>query len=57
MVLNYNIRLDSEEIFFIVLLGGGTLWYLIKLLSYIKYIILEFTPSTFFFIPPSPFLE
>jgi hypothetical protein len=39
---------------FIVVLGGDTLWLLLKLLQWIKYIILEFTPSTVFLYPPSP---
>jgi hypothetical protein len=33
------------DFFFIVMLGGGTLWYLQKLFQYFKYIMLEFTPS------------
>jgi hypothetical protein len=37
---------------FIVVLGGGTLWHLQRLLPCIKYVILEFTPSTSHFYPP-----
>jgi hypothetical protein len=40
--------------FFIIVLGGGTSWYLHKFLQYIKYIILEFPPPSFSFIPSSP---
>jgi hypothetical protein len=41
---------------FIVVLDGDTLWHLPKFLQYIKYIILEFTPSTILLYSP-PFLE
>jgi hypothetical protein len=40
--------------FFIVTLGGGTLWPLQKILQCIKYIILEFTPSTSLLFPLTP---
>jgi hypothetical protein len=40
--------------FFIAVLGGGALW----LLQFIKYIILEFPPSTILlYLPLLPFLE
>jgi hypothetical protein len=46
---------DGEYFFFffpsIVVLGGGTLWHLHRFLQRIKYIILEFTPSTGVFWP------
>jgi hypothetical protein len=46
-----------QPIFFIVVLGGSTLWHLQKFLRCSKYIILEFTPPPLSFIPPSPILE
>jgi hypothetical protein len=39
---------------FIVVLGGGTLWHLWRFLQCIKYITLEFTPSTIFLYPFPP---
>jgi hypothetical protein len=42
--------------FFIVVLGGGTLWHLQKFSQYIKYILLKCTLPLFSFIPP-PLLE
>jgi hypothetical protein len=44
-------------IIFIVMLGGGTLWCLQKFLHYVKYIIVEFTPSTILLYSSPPFLE
>jgi hypothetical protein len=41
-------------IFFIIVLGESTLEYLQKFLQFIKYTILQFTPSTAFFHPPTP---
>jgi hypothetical protein len=40
--------------YFIVVLGRGTLWHLQRFLQYIKYILVEFTPPPFPFIPLSP---
>jgi hypothetical protein len=44
--------LQYEFLFFFVVLGGGTLWYLQKFLQYINYIILEFLPPFSFIAPP-----
>jgi hypothetical protein len=44
--------------YFIVMLGGSTLWHLQKFLQYIKYISLESTLSNIFLYPlVPPFLE
>jgi hypothetical protein len=39
------VRLHLKNVFIIVL-SRGTLWHLQRFFQYIKYIILEFTPST-----------
>jgi hypothetical protein len=44
-------------IYFIVVLGGGTLGYLQKFLQCIKYMILKFTPSAAVFQSPIPILR
>jgi hypothetical protein len=41
---------------FIVVLCGGTLWYLQRFLKCIKYIMFEFTPSTSLLYPPLPLI-
>jgi hypothetical protein len=41
----------NSHVFFIVVLGGGTLWNLQK---FLQYIILEFTPSNILPYPPLP---
>jgi hypothetical protein len=52
--LEVNLKFRDEYtsffciISFIVVLGGGTLWHLQKFLQSIKYIAIEFTPSTVF---------
>jgi hypothetical protein len=54
--LNWFDRLQ-RLISLIVVLGGDTLQHLQRFIQNIKYIILEFTPSTTSFIPFSWFLE
>jgi hypothetical protein len=41
-------------LFFIVVLGGNTLWHLQNFLQCIKYIILELTPSSTLYLPLPP---
>jgi hypothetical protein len=47
---SWNRSGEDEYPFFIVVLGGGTLWHLQKFLKCIKYILLEFTPLLFSFL-------
>jgi hypothetical protein len=49
-----SIQFIQTSIFFIVLLGRGTLWHLQKSLQCIRYIILEFFPSTILLFSPCP---
>jgi hypothetical protein len=52
--INHCFLLCISTYFFIVVLGGGTLWHLQKFLQCITYIILEFIPSTAVPYLPSP---